>query len=269
MVNTYSIDGKVQGKVKLPDIFSTEYRPDLIQKAVVSLQSQRRQQYGVSVMAGMRTSAKYFGRRRKAFRVTINHAMSRLPREKTGGGGLGKVRMVPQSVGGRSAHPPKIEKIYAKKINKKEYVMALKSAIAALANRELVEKRGHKVANLKEVPIVVEDSFEKLSKTKDVLTMLQSLGLEEELSRAKEKKVRSGRGKMRDRRYKKRKSLLIIVNSDANVVKGSKNIPGVDVKKVDELDVELLAPGAHAGRLSLWTKGAIEKLDTVFKNGTQ
>ena len=82
--------------------------------------------------------------------MTINRGMSRLPREKLGGGGLGKVRMVPQSVGGRVAHPPKKEKNYEKKINMKEYMLALKSAIAALANKELAMKRGHKVEKIKD-----------------------------------------------------------------------------------------------------------------------
>ncbi|MEM2918910.1 MAG: 50S ribosomal protein L4 [Candidatus Altiarchaeota archaeon] len=265
MVAVYSIDGKIKEEIKLPNIFSTGYRPDLIQRAVVAFQSKKRQKYATSEEAGMRTSAAYFGRRRKVYRTTINRGISRLPREKTGGGGLGKVRRVPQSVKGRKAHPPKVEKIYEKKINKKEYTLALKSAIAALANKELAEKRGHKISKLKDLPIVVEDSFEKIAKTKDFLKFLNSINLGEELLRAEKRKVRSGKGKMRGRRYKRKKSLLLVVSSDSNVLKSSKNIPGIDAIKVDDLNIELLAPGTHAGRLSLWTKSAIERVEDLFK----
>jgi large subunit ribosomal protein L4e len=265
MVNIYSLNGKVVGKVKLPEVFNTEYRPDLIQRAVVTLQSQRRQPYGVSELAGMQTSAAYFGRRRDAYRMTINRGMSRLPREKTGGGGLGRVRMVPQSVGGRRAHPSKKEKNFEKKINNKEYKYALKSSLAALTKKELALARGHKVPEtIKEIPLIIEDKFEKLNKTKEVMKVLNAIGLENELSRAKEKKVRAGKGKMRGRKYKKKKSLLIVVNEDKGIISGGRNIPGVDVIKLNDLNVELLAPGTHAGRLSLWTKGAIENINKII-----
>lgn len=269
-VELYSLNGKSKGKVKLPEIFHTEYRPDLIQRAVIALQSQRRQPYGVSKLAGMQTSAAYFGRRRDAYRMTINRGMSRLPREKTGGGGLGKVRMVPQSVGGRKAHPPKPEKKFAKRVNNKEYKQALKSSIAALKDKELAIERGHRIEKLKEIPLVIEDKFEKLSKTREVIKALKALKLEDELFRAKVKKVRAGKGKMRGRKYKRKKSLLIVVNEDRGVMKGGRNISGVDVVKIKDLNVELLAPGTHAGRLSLWTQAAIKNISKIFKeNGSK
>lgn len=262
MINVYSLKGKVVGKIELPDIFQTEYRPDLIQRAVVAFQSNKRQSYGVSEGAGMKTSADYFGRRIGVYRQTINRGMSRLPREKTGGGGLGKVRMVPQSVGGRRAHPPKGRE-WGKKINNKEYVIALKSAVAATKNREFLEERGHIIENVKEIPLVVEDSIEKLNKTKEVVKVLGALGLCSELERAREKKIRSGRGKSRGRKYKKRKSALIVINEDLGIKKSARNIPGIDIARLDELDIELLAPGTHAGRLTIWTKSAIENIDKI------
>ncbi|MFH0859922.1 MAG: 50S ribosomal protein L4 [Candidatus Altiarchaeota archaeon] len=161
MADVYSIDGKKAGKIDLPGVFSTEYRPDLIQRGAVALQSSRRQPYGVSPDAGLQTTAEYYGRRKGAYRMTINKGMSRLPREKTGGGGLGKVRRVPQSVGGRRSHPPR-GKDYTKKINSKEYTKALESAIASTKN------------NL----IIVEDKLEGMSKTKEIIGFLSSLKVE-------------------------------------------------------------------------------------------
>jgi len=115
-ISIYSMKGDVTGSIDLPDVFNTPYRPDLIQRAVVSIQSMIRQSYGTSPVAGLNTSAGYYGRRGRRYRQTINKEMSRLPREKPGGGGLGKVRRVPQSVGGRRAHPPKSEKITIKSL---------------------------------------------------------------------------------------------------------------------------------------------------------
>ncbi|HDI72875.1 MAG TPA: 50S ribosomal protein L4, partial [Candidatus Altiarchaeales archaeon] len=55
MISVYSLKGKVVGKIELPNIFQTEYRPDLIQRAVIAFQSNKRQSYGVSEGAGMKT----------------------------------------------------------------------------------------------------------------------------------------------------------------------------------------------------------------------
>ncbi|MCK4492209.1 MAG: 50S ribosomal protein L4, partial [Candidatus Altiarchaeales archaeon] len=124
--------------------------------------------------------------------------------------------------------------------------------------------RGHLIDDVKNIPLIVEDKFQKLDKTTDVLNTLKHLGLEDELDRAREKKIRAGKGKTRGRKYKKRKSVLIVVNEDHGIKKGSRNIPGVDIVDLNELNVELLAPGAHAGRLSLWTKSAIKNLDALI-----
>jgi len=266
VVKIYSLKGKVKGNIKLPDIFNTEYRPDLIKRAVVMLQANRRQRYGADPLAGMRTTAEYFGRRRDAYRQTINRGISRLPRIKPGGGGLGDVRRVPQAVGGRRAHPPKMRD-YSKKMNKKEYQLALKSAIAATKDIRIVKERGHIIDNIKEIPLVVEDSFQRLKKTNDVINVLYNLGLKEDLERAKEKRIRAGRGKLRGRKYKRRKSILIVIHKDDGI-KNVKNIPGVDIVNLDELDVELLAPGTHPGRLTLWTKSALDNIENIIcQNG--
>jgi large subunit ribosomal protein L4e len=259
MASVYSLDGKAEGKINLPAVFKTEYRPDLIQRVVVSQQANRRQTYGTDPYAGLRTSADYYANRKHTYRITINRGISRLPREKPGGGGLGKVRRVPHSVKGRCAHGP-VNKDFSKKINKKEYEKALKSAIAATGLREIVEQRGHKLGKIVELPIVMEDKLESLKKTKDVYDAIASLGLEDELERGSVKAITAGKGKARGRKYKKRKSILIVVNEDKGLKKAAENIPGVDAATVKELDVELLAPGTHAGRLTLWTKAAVESI---------
>lgn len=263
MPNVYDLDGNVVGEVKLPKIFSTKYRPDVIQRAVLALQSARRQPYGADVLAGKRTSAHYHGRRRYRFSM-MNRELSRIPRIHGKGAGYMalRARFAPHAVKGRPAHPPKVEKIWLRKINKKERLLAIKSAIAATAKPELVKKRGHLFDG--KAPIIINDEFENIAKTKDVKKTLEKI-IRLEMERCGQRKMRSGRGKMRGRRYKKKRGPLIIVSKECQLLKSAKNIPGVNVSVLEKLNTELLAPGSQAGRLAVFTKSAFEKLDQVFK----
>ena len=142
----------------------------------------------------------------------------------------------------------------------KERRKALRSAIAATSDRELVMRRGHRIDGLKSFPIVVVDDIEKVSKTKDLVSFLDKIGMEKELERSSEKKVRPGKGKTRGRKYKKKRGPLFVIAKDGGICKAVRNLPGCDYCKVDNLSAEYLAPGAAAGRLVVWTKGAIDKL---------
>ena len=128
------------------------------------------------------------------------------------------------------------------------------------AKKEIVEKRGHKVEKVKELPIVVSDKIEDVKKTKDIEKILSSLGLDEELERVKKKKVRAGKGKMRGRKYKSKVGPLIVVSGKCDLQKSARNIPGVEVRVVSRLNAEALAPGTDYGRLTLWSKSAIEQM---------
>ncbi len=252
-VPIYGVDGSIKGDIVLPDVFSTPVRPDLIKRAVLSIQSKNFQPKGRDPMAGKRTTAESFG---------VGLGMARIPRVKARGtprGGQGA--FAPGTVGGRLAHPPRAEKVIVKRINRKEKRLALKSAIAAAAIRKLVEGRGHKLGKVETLPIVVEDSLEQISTTKEFRRFLENLGLKEELERVEEGvKVRAGKGKRRGRRLKRKKGPLIVVSGSCPAIKAARNIPGVDICPVDRLNVELLAPGTHPGRLTIWTESAIEKL---------
>ncbi len=239
-----SIDGPVARDIELPAVFSEEYRPDLIKKTVIALQSTRRQPHGTYPYAGICSSAVGWGSGR---------GVSHVPRLKNGS----RAAKVPQAKGGREAHPPVVEKIIVRYINKKEKAKAFRSAIAASICEELVRARGHRFEG--EVPIVMEDRFEELAKTTEVIAALSAAGVYADVERSKaSKKVRAGRGNMRGRRYKQRKSLLI-VTADAPL-KAAKNLAGVDVVTFDQLNTELLAPGTQAGRLTVWTESAVMRL---------
>ena len=167
-VTVFNLQGKSTGKIDLLSVFSVDFRPDLITRAVLALQSLRRQPYGSDELAGLRTSAHYHGRRRTRWTMMMRD-MARMPRlHATSPHLTWRARKVPQAVKGRRAHPPKVEKVWVQKINEKEYRLALRSAIAATAKKEIVEKRGHKIERIKELPLVVKDKIESVKKTKDL-----------------------------------------------------------------------------------------------------
>ncbi|MFA4861997.1 50S ribosomal protein L4 [Methanoregula sp.] len=240
-----TLDGGVTKSIDLPEIFSEEYRPDLIKKAVMALQSTRRQPHGSHPFAGIRSSAVGWGSGRGS---------SHVPRIRNGS----RAAKVPQAKGGREAHPPKVEKILIKEINQKEKHKAFRSAVAASINADLIKGRGHTFEGA--VPIVFEDKFETIGRTQELITVLTTAGIYNDIERAKDsKKVRAGRGKMRGRRFKQRKSLLI-VTADKPLL-AARNLSGVDVVTIDQLNVEHLAPGMLAGRLTVWTESALVRLE--------
>jgi len=253
MVKVFGIDGQPVSEISLPDIFYTDYRPDIIKRAFLATQSAKRQPWGSDEMAGMRTSAEQWGK---------GYGVSRVPRIKgTRYQAAGRAAIVPHAMGGRKAHPPKPEKKLKEKVNRKERRLAIRSAISATKDKQLVSRRGHRVNGIPNLPLVVKNDLETLKKTKDVINMLKKLGLWEDVERVtKSVKIKAGRGKMRGRKYKQAVGPLIVVGKDQGIVNGVKNIPGVEVCTVAGLNVERLAPGGVMGRLTLWTESAIEEL---------
>jgi large subunit ribosomal protein L4e len=256
-----TIKGTAKGDVTLPEVFDTEYRPDIIQRAFVAEQSWERQPYGSDPRAGFGSTADYYSRRREYYRMTVNRGMSRLPRVKRPKGGLGDVKFVPHAKGGHRAHPPKVAKKWEKKINEKEWILALKSAIAATTNLELAkgEGRNHNIDGIT-LPLIVDNSFEELKKTKDVKDVFEKLGILKDIERAADKKIKAGKARTGKQKY--RTSVLIVVSQPCSAVRAVENLTGVDVVDADGLDVSLLAPGGYPGRLTLWTEAAIEKISS-------
>jgi len=94
-----------------------------------------------------------------------------------------------------------------------------------------------------------------------VRAFLKAANLWDDIIRAKNgRRQRAGKGKYRGRRYKLPKSLLIVAAEDRGISRAARNFSGVDVITVNDLNAELLAPGTHAGRLTVWTEAAISKL---------
>jgi len=110
--------------------------------------------------------------------------------------------------------------------------------------------------------LALVDELENVTRAKDLRSVFKALGLWSDIKRAKERiRVRAGKGKRRGRRLKKPKSVLIVVSrKDAPVIDAASNFPGVDVVYVDMLSVLHLAPGGVPGRLTLWSRSAIDAL---------
>jgi large subunit ribosomal protein L4e len=259
-VSIKDLENKDVEKIDLPIIFLEELREDLIKRSVDAIDNNNRQPYGSDIDAGMKHSAE-LSRRRRKYRGSYGHGISRVPRKIMSRRGtrfnwVGA--QMPGVVGGRRAHPPKTGKIWAKKINKKENRKAIRSSIAASFNKELVLNRGHKAPD--SYPFVVIDEFENLSKTKDVFETLLKLGLKEELDRSSSKKTRAGKSRLRGRKYRKRKGPLLVVSDDSKLAKVARNITGVDVELISKVNAKLFAPGGIPGRLVIFSKAAVESL---------
>ncbi|QLH83160.1 50S ribosomal protein L4 [Halosimplex pelagicum] len=237
------LNGDDDGSVELPDVFETDLRPDVIRRAVLAAQANRKQDYGADDYAGMRTPAESQGSGR---------GMAHVPREN------GQGARVPQTVGGRRAHPPKEEKDRGLDINTKEKKLAVRSAVAATTDAEVVAERGHNFDDDAELPLVVSDDFEDLVKTQDVVETLEALGVDADIERADEATVRAGRGTTRGRKYQRATSILFVTSEEPSTA--ARNLAGADVTTAREVNAEDLAPGGDAGRLTVWTESAVAEV---------
>ncbi|GAQ88749.1 60S ribosomal protein L4 [Klebsormidium nitens] len=251
-------DSKDESQTHLPSVFTAPIRPDIVQFVHTSLNKNKRQAYAVSVKAGHQTSAESWG---------TGRAVSRIPRVPGGGthragqGAFGNMCR-----GGRMFAPNKTWRRWHRKVNVNQKRYAIASALAASAVPALVLARGHQIEKVAEVPLVLHDEVEGLERTKDAVKILRKIGAYEDVLKAKDSRnLRSGKGKMRNRRYVSRKGPLVVYGTEgAKIAKSFRNIPGVEVASVDRLNLLQLAPGGHLGRFIVWTQSAFDKLDSIY-----
>lgn len=161
--------------------------------------------------------------------------------------------------------PTKTWRKWHVKVNQNQRRFATVSALAASALPSLVLARGHRIEQIAEVPLVVESAAESFKKTKEAITLLKSLNAYTDVTKvSNSRKLRAGKGKMRNRRYRQRRGPLIVFNEDNGIVKAFRNLPGVELVNVRRLNLLQLAPGGHLGRFIIWTEGAFNLLDEVF-----
>jgi large subunit ribosomal protein L4e len=247
-LNVYSIDGEIAGEARLPTAFMADYRPDLIRRAVTAMEANARQPYAPKPNAGARHSVSTWGKGRGVARVQRLMSSSRAAQS-------------PNNVGGRRAHPPKVDKDLGKKINKKELHLAKMVALHATSVPEIVRGRGHQFDEELTLPVVVKDDFESIKTTKDAIEALSSIGVYADVERVRNgRKVRAGRGKMRGRRYRSPRGLLVVLSDECDGGRSIRNIPGVEVVTPRALNASVLAPGGDPGRLTMITEAALAEI---------
>ncbi|MBU2562633.1 MAG: hypothetical protein KKF68_03160, partial [Nanoarchaeota archaeon] len=126
---------------------------------------------------------------------------------------------------------------------------------------EFVLKRYERLKNkeIKNFPLIVESKFASL-KTKEIISSLKEILGESLFDLAlKKRSVRSGRGKLRGRKYKKSAGLLVVLGKEEKL-----KTKAFDVVNVSKISVNNLAKGEE-GRLTLYTEKAINELGEKTK----
>jgi len=258
LVSVYSITGTKTGEVPLPLVMTAPLRPDIVDFVHSNMSKNRRQAYAVSIYAGKQVSAESWG---------TGRAVARIPR--VGGGGTsrsGQGAFGNMCRGGRMFAPTKTWRKWHRKINLTQKRYAVSSALAATAIPSLVMARGHRIDEVPEIPLVLEDSIERTTKTAAAKEILASVGAYDDVQKAGDsKKIRAGKGKARNRRYRMRRGPLVIYASrEGGIDRAFRNLPGVELCSVECLNLLQLAPGGHMGRFCVWTQSAIERLDAIY-----
>jgi len=262
VVSVFSTEGVAQESTTLPAVFTVPIRPDIVNFVHTNMAKNHRQPYAVSKRAGHQTSAESWG---------TGRAVSRIPRVQGGGtqragqGAFGNMCR-----GGRMFAPTKVFRRWHRHVNVNQKRYAVASALAATAVPALVMARGHRVEEVPEMPLVVDTSLQTCSKTTAALATLKALGASAEVDKVKDsKKIRAGKGKMRNRRYVQRRGPLVIYDKSEGIHLAFRNLPGVETACVDRLNLLTLAPGGHMGRFCVWTQAAFDKLDSIYGTYTE
>jgi len=262
MVSVFKIEesAKASAQVPLPAVFLAPIRPDIVQYVHTNMNKNKRQAYAVSEKAGHQHSAESWG---------TGRAVSRIPRVSGGGTNRsGQAAFGNMCRKGRMFAPTKIWRKWHRKINVNQRRYAVVSALAASALPALVMARGHRIGDVPQLPLVLSDEFEGLIKTKSAVEALTAVGAYADVEKAKSStKIRTGQGKMRNRRHVQRRGPLVVYANDNGLTRALRNLPGVDLAHVSRLNLLQLAPGGHLGRFVIFTASAFGQLDAIY--GTQ
>ena len=253
------IQGKEKASIDLPKAFDRKIREDIVAKVLEA--KKIKQPYSPSPVAGKQHSAKgKMVHRRHVWRSGYGRGASRVPRKifsQKGSQFNWEAAEVPFARGGMRAHPPKIlSMLNFRKINKKELNIAFESLLSSTANGKEIAKRYSSLEDKKieNAPFIVESKISTL-KTKELLESLKKiLGADLFRLAIQKKSVRSGKGKLRGRKYKNNAGLLLITGKDEKL-----KTTAFDVIPANILSVTDLAKGG-LGRLTVYSENAIKEL---------
>jgi len=161
--------------------------------------------------------------------------------------------------------PTRTWRRWHRKVNRNQRRYAIVSAIAASGIPSVVMSKGHLIEEVPEFPLVVSDKIQEYNKTKQAVQFLRSIKAWNDIEKVyKSKRLRAGKGKMRDRRRVQRLGPVIVYGNDSGLTKAFRNIPGIETINVEKLNLLRLAPGGHVGRFVIWTESAFRKLDELY-----
>ena len=249
-------------EVRMPHVFMAPIRNDIVQFVHDQLANNTRQAHGVNQMAGMKHSAESWG---------TGRAVARVPRVSgSGTNRTGQGAFANSCRKGRMSFPLQTWRRWHRKVNLRQRRNALASAIAATAVPSLVLAHGHRVMNVPQFPLVLDDKVGAISKTKEAVALLKKFGAYEDVLRCvNAKKTRPGIGQNRNKKYKLRRGPLFVVNDESmSLVRALKNIPGVNTINVKRLNIRHLAPGSQVGRFAIFTESAFKELENQFGSFT-
>jgi large subunit ribosomal protein L4e len=253
----YDTNGK-KSKEMTTSVFDSEIRDDIVQK-IAEIEKEK-QPYAPYLWAGMETSAHgNVKHNRHVWKSDRGKGVSRYPKKRMSDKGerfVWVAAVIPGVRKGRRAHPPKIIRTDMK-INQKEKIRGLASALAMISSEDRIKK---KYASLEKSKIniklpVIFDSKITTVKAKEFFNALREVLGEELFSVAIQKKeIRAGVGKKRNRRYKSNAGMLLVIGN-----KEERKISGIDVLKAGELKIIDLA--VNGPRLTAFTEQAVKDLE--------
>eukprot|EP00441_Pelagodinium_beii_P043311 CAMPEP_0197648656 /NCGR_PEP_ID=MMETSP1338-20131121/27886_1 /TAXON_ID=43686 ORGANISM="Pelagodinium beii, Strain RCC1491" /NCGR_SAMPLE_ID=MMETSP1338 /ASSEMBLY_ACC=CAM_ASM_000754 /LENGTH=394 /DNA_ID=CAMNT_0043222699 /DNA_START=76 /DNA_END=1260 /DNA_ORIENTATION=+ len=259
VVSVYNFENPTEksGTVMMPHVLASPLRPDLVREVHKNVSKNKRQAYAVGAKVGYDTAAESWG---------TGRAVARIPRAPGGGTHrAGQATFGNQARGGGMFNPTKVWRRWHRRVNVTQKRHAVVTALAASSLPPLVMARGHRISEVAELPLVVSDGLESVTKTKQAVEALKKLGAGEDMQKVLDsKKLRAGQGKARNRRYRMRCGPLIIYNEDNGIKRAMRNIPGVETASVENLDLLRLAPGGSFGRFLIFTEGAFKKLSEIY-----
>merc|ERR1719245_2524449 len=157
----------------LPHVLASPLRPDWVRYVHMNVSKNKRQPISVGAKVGYETAAESWG---------TGRAVARVPRAPGGGthrsgqGAFGNMCR-----GGGMFSPTKTWRRWHRRVNVTQKRHAVATALAASTLPPLVMARGHRIGAVSELPLVVTEAAEALTKTKQALEMLKKIGCEEEL----------------------------------------------------------------------------------------
>ncbi len=248
------LNGNKVKTTELPaKIFGVRIREDLAQKYFEA--SKQFAPHRPSPTAGRGSSASgTISHRRHEWKGHYGKGVSRVPRKamwRRGNQFYWIGAEINMARGGRAVHTPLLVRRIPK-INVREQMVAMHSALSATTQSNYVKKRYESLRNSEiELPMVISSPLNEI-KSKQFVELLKKVFGDNLVIALKQKKVRAGKGKLRGRKMKSNAGLLLVKGKDETI-----KMSGIDIRSASDVSILDLYP---LGRLTLYTEQALKEL---------